>query len=482
MSLTLNQTVSTKDTDIIWIIQIMGDSTTYKFSDKGITLSGYLYDGAVLFDEDSTFSESNDISNGGSVGSVSSFNFSISRYTDNTGTDGYFNEFYPNNSVYLTNREVRIGFVWAGATTESQITFLPKMIIEEFDVDPTHATVVCYEKKELEMIDLPQYQIQKDYDNGVSYFPDAPDENMGKCIPIVYGDLFQDDGFAYSGRIMPLINVGNSQYLMSSHICYNVISGNVDNRLFEYVSEYATRIGATPYPYQHNQSGLKAVLSGGSIYGAMHIYPKYMIKSNSTILNSINEITRIDKTMTSTYVQIPHNENIGLTFIQSNYTQSDIGVFSDSTPATSAFISFFVEAETSSQNVQIKYQNSAGGYFLTLTNHTVGTSLMQIADGVSIGSGFSFAGMMQGKITIGNNDSSHWIRIYDVFLGISDTVKQGIQTIDIRANTGYYVGYHNLQTGRASGKIITASVYSGSNIITWDGQNAFGTGAGRTFQ
>jgi len=160
---------------------------------------------------------------GGGIGAVSSFNINITRYSPVTDLTDFFNEFYPATSgIVMVGAEVNIGFCWAGATTESQITYAPKRLyVEDYYYTPTNITLYCVERRELEMTDLPYYKIQKDKDNKVSYFPYAPNENYGLPIPIVYGSLNVFDYAINSFALSPclLVKKSNSTFIIASHAC-----------------------------------------------------------------------------------------------------------------------------------------------------------------------------------------------------------------------------------------------------------------------
>ena len=80
----------------------------------------------------------------------------------------------------------------------------------------------------------PQYDIQSIFDNGISYYEDAPEESYGKTVPIVYGELDQSESLPpYVNRCMPTIRTGDKTYLISSHRNYNSYDPSADDRLFE---------------------------------------------------------------------------------------------------------------------------------------------------------------------------------------------------------------------------------------------------------
>jgi hypothetical protein len=97
-------------------------------STRTITLDTTTYDGAVLgWNELSDFTQYIDAESGGGIGAVSGFDFTISRYTLNTKTSSFFNEFFPAyNGGMVIARSVQFGVVWNTATTLAEITWLFK--------------------------------------------------------------------------------------------------------------------------------------------------------------------------------------------------------------------------------------------------------------------------------------------------------------------------------------------------------------------
>ena len=230
--LTLNMTPG-NDADTIWIIIIEGDSATYRLASDNITLSGNYYDGAVLKvnqrgDEITNVKKENDFSRGGGIGILGSFSFSIARFNNNADFKDFFNSWYPaTGKPYLTSRRVSLGVVWQGATLESQITWLEKGYINSYQYDARTLYFDCYDQEDIEIKSLPFYKIQKDYNNGISYFPSAPKENYGLPIPIVYGSFTKIDWATNDFSLSPCLqtNKGKSSYIIASHKCFSTSKG-----------------------------------------------------------------------------------------------------------------------------------------------------------------------------------------------------------------------------------------------------------------
>jgi hypothetical protein len=218
--ITLSMTAG-NDNDAIWIIKITTDNYTYKFATDSITLDSNLFDGAVIFkDSFSDVEKTVNMTGGGSLGQVGNFSFGISRYAGNSLVDGFFNEFYPKTSgEYLSGRLVEVGIVWRGATTEAEITWLEQHIIYGYVYNPNVIFIDCIEIAEIEAVELPYYSVQKDLDNGVSYFEDAPKDNYGATIPIVYGSFNIREREKKEFALSPCLLVDKvlSKFIVSSH-------------------------------------------------------------------------------------------------------------------------------------------------------------------------------------------------------------------------------------------------------------------------
>ena len=164
-------------------------------------------------------------------------NFSISRYVGNTNFDIFFNDWYPaTGKGYLSGQLVDFGICWIGATTDTEITWLFRGRIVDYSYEQRKLNITVFQESEISNKEIPYYAVQKDFDNGVSYFENAPDDNMGKTLPIVYGDLEQIIAKPpYVRRFMPTVRVDEKKYIISTHKNYD--SGGGDDRLFEEIAE-----------------------------------------------------------------------------------------------------------------------------------------------------------------------------------------------------------------------------------------------------
>lgn len=126
----------------------------------------------------------------GTIGGVNSYTFTVARYNSNSKFDGWFEEFYPTyNGGTLISRECEIGIVWAGASADTEITWLMRGKIVDYRYEKGKMIITVLQSTEIDARPLPYYTVQKDFDNEVSYFTNAPEENYGIILPIVYGDF-----------------------------------------------------------------------------------------------------------------------------------------------------------------------------------------------------------------------------------------------------------------------------------------------------
>jgi len=234
---------ATNDNNIVWLVKITRAGTSWRFATENITLSSNVWDGEALGINDNRFSLNEvgkriNIPGGGTMGEISTVTFTFSRYTDNTFINTFFNEFYPATAgLVLVAMDVEVGLIWDTGTTESQITWLHKYNIEEYQYNDSQINLVCSEFSDFEFFNLPYYRVQDEYDNGVSYYPDAPKDAISKNIPIVYGKPFQGVTTPYTENFTPTIRVGDKKFLIASHECYNSFSPG-DDRAFEEIPEY----------------------------------------------------------------------------------------------------------------------------------------------------------------------------------------------------------------------------------------------------
>ena len=206
-------------------------------STRDITLTN-AYDGQALnFDSSLTeISSPSTIQQGGGTGEVSTYSFNISRYVSNAGFNSFFNELYPaSEGGFIVSRLVDIGVCWVGATADTQITWLMRGRVIDYNYQQRILSLTVFQESEISNKEVPYYAVQKHYNNDISYFPSAPDENFGVTIPVVYGTTPSETTslvqLNYSNRVyypIILVNKSNLQFLGASHKVYEYDNSTIE--------------------------------------------------------------------------------------------------------------------------------------------------------------------------------------------------------------------------------------------------------------
>ena len=372
---TINQTPGTEN-QIVWLIRInMDDGTYVYFDDSPITLSGVTFSGSIIsYGSMSDFGSDTDVLLGGGLGSMDHFNFAISRYTvynDGTNTlQAFFNDWYPaTGKPVLTSKEVDLGIVWnTGSATLSNVTWLKNYRISDYSYNTGNAFINCLEPDELSGVQVPRHKVQTKYDNGISYFPNAPEDIIDSPIPVLYGD-FSTVNLEYSThKLAPAIAVDKDKftYLVCSHI---VNDSTIYTRLFKYLSEpdvMLTLTGDTSSKV-NARNGLKVQLSddGTNIYGELIIQPK-KTTLNVTSGGDAWDLTPLVTTPggmydsdVDTYGQLSPTTECALV-MGSKLTTNDIGILSDVLTEVT-FNVLWDSFSGANVNARVKYYHSTMG-------------------------------------------------------------------------------------------------------------------------
>ena len=163
-----------------------------------------------------------DVQSSGSIGGVSSYQFTIARYSSNTKFDGFHEEFYPTyDGGNLSSMDCEIGVVWNTASNDTEITWLMRGKIVDYRYTTNKMTLIVYQSTELDSRPLPHYTVQQDFDNEVSYFTNAPEENYGVTLPLIYGswNTYRDDQSLFYPLLFPVICVDKHKlkYICGTH-------------------------------------------------------------------------------------------------------------------------------------------------------------------------------------------------------------------------------------------------------------------------
>ena len=213
------------DNEIVWLIKITDGTNAYRFATENITLSSNDWDGEVMGINQNRYSVGEigkriNIIDGGTTGEISTITFTIARYTSNALTNDFFNEYYPATSgKILIGSQVDIGIIWNTSNDEADITWLYSYNGDDFNYNGTEISLLCSEFSDFEQFNIPYYKIQNETDNGMSYFPSCPKENMGVSIPIVYGNFSIYNRITKDFAVSPSLLIDKSavKYIIASH-------------------------------------------------------------------------------------------------------------------------------------------------------------------------------------------------------------------------------------------------------------------------
>lgn len=373
--LTMNQTVG-KDKDAIWVVRINLDAGGYLYfadvNDK-VTLSSIDFDGKVIFkDSLSEIEKLVDVTQGGSIGQVGNFGFAVARHTSYTGVSNFFNDFYPATSKpLLTSKTIEVGIVWSGATLTSQITWFAQYYIEDYSFQTNRMDAFCIEYDELSGRELPPFVVQKEFDDGISYYSEAPDESYGSTIPIVYGD-FSTVNLEYSQfNLAPTLRVHkrDNKYLASCHILHTKY---LINSLFRYLqgAETVMWLFGTTTSAGNTRAGhyIQLDSNGSYIYGQLYLQPKvytdyYNPDGDSWTYTEggTNKEYAFDDDST-TYCELAPNREFAVK-LGSNLTESELGILSTyNYPTNQDYIQMVVLYDTTdAANPIVKYYHPTMG-------------------------------------------------------------------------------------------------------------------------
>jgi hypothetical protein len=235
------------------------------------------------------------------------------------------------------------------------------------------------------------------------------------------------------------------------------------------------KLAITTYDYTHNKYLTFAETDGNEMLGEFGLYPVAVVKSADTVTGGVKDITfRESQSDDDSYIEIPQNEYIDLTFKSANNSIGDVGAFSDASPITITSIEIVIEGEAASLDYDVQYYNADGGTFWD-DSYSISTVKTRNIISFTTGGSTELEDYTTGYVRITNSASTNnYIRIYDVCLGFTDTVKTGVQTEATYGSYGNTV-YYNPQTNRAYGVPIRVLLEFNQKNFAWDGNNIFAT-------
>lgn len=406
--LTLGMTAG-DDNSAIWVLKIELDASTLRYATTSITLSSNLYTGErLLLENDYSLQlgkNSIDVTTIEGLASIQTISFSIANWSST-----YIDDFFPTTSQpYLSSRRVSLGVVWTGATTESEITWLFEGYVYQYNYRPNAIDITCLEYADFENVLLPYYKVQKDINDSISYFPNAPTEQFGQPLPILYGsfNIVSFDYFLY--RLAPAVctNLETYQFVPAWHKCKTTVSNiSADTigeytfngyEVFRYISEMDNFLIMKPsagslinaeFGYGVSLWGSKA--KGDTIYGAMVLaLPNAGSESDTT------DIKNLFDSDTATYVELADTEQVTVK-LGYDTTSGQIGLLGG-TSTDISFLVFWQSDNGGNRQITLQYYNpslptpayssitsagtttATGGTFVTRSLQIGGTTTVKIS-------------------------------------------------------------------------------------------------------
>ena len=438
------------DSDFRVIIKLTLDDSIIRITNKAdISLDGNIYSSNVLKKDSIRLSDEilDNVMNG-SIMPMSYCSFAISQYTDHF--NNFTNTLYPaSGNIYLVNRVVDLGFCYSNSSSETEVFWYKQYYITKIDREKDYCNIQCYEIDEYYNKYIPSILIQKDIDDGLSYFPNAPEENLGKALPIVYGDFYDDpfERFDYPGwknqvnmtglyRFIPAIQVDTvvDKFIIASHKMYSTpIDGETyaTSILYKYLENFKTymmvnRSWLNPVEATtvNDSLGYNITLRGNAntgVYGSTYI----KLATNGIDTANVN-LTQLNDDDYDNYIEIGGQQTLQLTLGGSDSTDS-FGVISSNSPGD-VQIYFFLSASYSTRNVTIGYYNASeqanglSSTFDVTETPSVGTiGFGDNATGKASGLPWTIESLSGLEFYVANNDiqSANTIRLYGCFLRVS---------------------------------------------------------------
>ena len=424
--ITLNDT-ALNDNQVVWVFRLITNSTTIYFGSELIQLNSTYSGDVILKDSLQSVEKYIDLSQGGGIGEIGSLRLSLARFSGNSDIDGFLDEFYPNNSEYLVPATLQMGIVWQGAQNDADITWLYKFYVHSYSYQYESIDLECFEIDELESIELPYYTVQKDYDNGISYYDNAPEDVYGKHIPMVYGSFSLNEGANYQSptyAFLPtlLVEQEKQTYLIS----YNRLS--VLTNLYKYESQFDTKMriyglaggtSITSINTTHAGSYITLVNTAGNIYGDIELHPKVVTENSD-----YNSIKNLIDFSSSSYLTIAAGNKAGCGFnaedvkasfnsVEDRETNFKVKVIGYS--STPLYLTTAIYDRRDGSGV---VSDSSIALTTTSTTHTVTPFIA--------GTDLEWEDILNYELTLYNNNANGNVYIYETWIEIDEIKLAGI--------------------------------------------------------
>lgn len=321
------------DNKVIYVFKLQLDSGDIYLSTKDITLNNFC-DGKVLeFTQYNETFQDGEIDYNGGISILGTVNLIIASGVSNTNFSEWFNEFYPNTSVYLINRYVSIGIVWEGATLNSQITWLHELKIIKYNFADNFIELGLDTNNEFTNVNIPYFKIQDVYDDGISYKTKFYTDENNQIIPAIYGNFYSPfNNLAYPWLIplfakTILFDKVLLEFVYAYHPCY---SDQSNNYLFKYIAgaknflimKADTTIKKNSYKGASIQLNPITRSFGEVIVGDLYI--NNIINSESSNVSDVSNLLNTDD---DDYILIPVGQQLAVK-IDGSISTSETGMLS----------------------------------------------------------------------------------------------------------------------------------------------------------
>jgi hypothetical protein len=180
-------------------------------------------------------------------------------------------------------------------------------------------------------MNLPYYQVQKEVDNGVSYYTSAPKESYGLSIPLLYGDFLSNSSARYNDWMLANTICTDNRYLqfaIASHKC-NALGGS--SQLLKYMDGANTYMILIPDDGedQNNDAGCFTRLYNNIRTADTRIYGELLLQMNIVGGKSeVNDIENVINTDQTDYMTLSNAlaSNYAAFKLDINLSDSDVGI------------------------------------------------------------------------------------------------------------------------------------------------------------
>lgn len=243
---------------LVRLIPESGDSwSEYRWATKAISItgSGSYAGGRLMKNGLPSLEESIDVLNGPDVGHVGNFKINLLNQDKYHETLDFINNHFVNREI-----EVYLVFWTGGALSTSDWLCLKSGIIKEVDYSIEKITFDCVDAGEKRHKIIPDKKID------IIDYPNCPKENIGKVMPLIYGEMHSGDSHLGTRIECPMVRIDKvkEKYLVSLNKMKHVAQNEADRvgSLFEEnsgmfmqfhwpnMSEVGTFVYARPSTYE----------------------------------------------------------------------------------------------------------------------------------------------------------------------------------------------------------------------------------------